>query len=315
VTATNGRVKYEALINLSRDVPPVRTAVVHPCDEGSLAGALDAAKAAIIDPILVGPRGKIEKFAGLIGRDISEYELIDVPHSHAAAEKAVELVRAGKADALMKGSLHTDELMSEVVRKDTGIRTERRVSHVFIMDVPTYHKPLFITDAAVNIFPDLDDKVDIVQNAIDLAIALGVARPKVAILSAAETVTSKIPSTIDAAALCKMADRGQIKGGILDGPLAFDNAISVVAARVKNIESDVAGDADILVVPDLEAGNMLAKVITFIAQADGAGIVLGARVPIALTSRADSPRARLASCAVAAVYAHAMRIAMAKLAG
>ncbi len=309
MTATNGREKYEALINLSRDLPPVRTAVVHPCDEGSLAGALDAAEAAIIAPILVGPKAKIEKFAALLGRDISAIPLVDVPHSHAAAEKAIELVRAGKADALMKGSLHTDELMSEVVRKDTGIRTERRVSHVFIMDVPTYHKPLFITDAAVNIFPTLDDKVDIVQNAIDLATALGVERPKVAILSAAETVTSKIPSTIDAAALCKMADRGQIKGGLLDGPLAFDNAISVVAAKVKNIESDVAGDADILVVPDLEAGNMLAKVITFLAGADGAGIVLGARVPIALTSRADTPRARLASCAVAAVYAHAKRLA------
>ncbi len=307
MTATNGRAKYEALIGLCRDLPPVRTAVVHPCDEGSLAGALDAAEAAIIVPVLVGPRGKIEKLAATLGRDISTCELIDVPHSHAAAEKAVELVRAGKVDALMKGSLHTDELMSEVVRKDTGIRTERRVSHVFIMDVPTYHKLLFITDAAVNIFPTLDDKVDIVQNAIDLAIALGVARPKVAILSAAETVTSKIPSTIDAAALCKMADRGQIRGGLLDGPLAFDNAISALAAEVKNIESEVAGDADILVVPDLEAGNMLAKVITFLAHADGAGIVLGARVPIALTSRADSPRARLASCAVAAVYAQARR--------
>jgi phosphate acetyltransferase len=311
VNASNNREKYEALIGLCRELPAVRTAVVHPCDEGSLAGALDAADAAIIAPILVGPRAKIEKLAGLLGRDISNFELIDVPHSHAAAEKAVELVRAGKADALMKGSLHTDELMSEVVRKDTGIRTERRVSHVFIMDVPTYHKPLFITDAAVNIFPTLDDKVDIVQNAIDLAIALGVPQPKVAILSAAEMVSSKIPSTIDAAALCKMADRGQIRGGLLDGPLAFDNAISVVAAKVKNIESDVAGDADILVVPDLEAGNMLAKVITFIAQADGAGIVLGARVPIALTSRADTPRARLASCAVAAIYAHARQIALA----
>lgn len=309
-TAMNGREKYEALINLSRDLPPVRTAVVHPCDEGSLAGALDAAAARIIDPILVGPRSKIEKFAALLGCDISGIPLIGVPHSHAAAEKAVELVRAGKADALMKGSLHTDELMAEVLRKDIGIRTERRVSHVFIMDVPTYHKPLFITDAAVNIFPTLDDKVDIVQNAIDLAIALGVERPKVAILSAAETVNSKIPSTIDAAALCKMADRGQIRGGLLDGPLAFDNAISAVAAKVKNIESDVAGDVDILVVPDLEAGNLLAKVITFLAHADGAGIVLGARVPIALTSRADTPRARLASCSVAAVYAYATRIAV-----
>jgi phosphate acetyltransferase len=312
VNAMNGREKYEALIGLCRDLPPVRTAVVHPCDEGSLAGALDAADARIIEPVLVGPRQKIEKLAASLCRDISKTPLIDVPHSHAAAEKAVELVRAGKVEALMKGSLHTDELMAEVVRKETGLRTERRVSHVFIMDVPTYHKPLFITDAAVNIFPTLDDKVDIVQNAIDLAIALGVARPKVAILSAAETVTSKIPSTIDAAALCKMADRGQIRGGLLDGPLAFDNAISAVAAKVKNIESDVAGDADILVVPDLEAGNMLAKVMSFLANAEGAGIVLGARVPIALTSRADTPRSRLASCAVAAVYAHAKQIAAVK---
>lgn len=282
-------------------------AVVHPCDEASLQGALMAADQEIIEPILVGPKAKIERQAALLGRDISKLPLFDVPHSHAAAEKAVELARAGKVEALMKGSLHTDELMAEVVRKETGIRTERRVSHVFIMDVPTYHKPLFITDAAVNIFPTLDDKADIVQNAIDLAIALGVATPKVAILSAAEMVNSKIPSTIDAAALCKMADRGQITGGLLDGPLAFDNAINPAAAKVKNIVSVVAGDADILVVPDLEAGNMLAKVLTFLANADAAGIVLGARVPIVLTSRADNQQARLASCAVAALYVHAKR--------
>jgi phosphate acetyltransferase len=309
VKPTNAREKYDALIGLCRDLPPVRTAVVHPCDLGSLAGALDAAEAKIIEPVLVGPKSKLEKVAAALGRDISGIPLVDVPHSHAGAEKSVELVRAGKVEALMKGSLHTDELMTEVVRKDRGIRTERRVSHVFIMDVPTYHKPLFITDAAVNIFPTLDEKVDIVQNAIDFAIALGVERPKVAILSAAETVSSKIPSTIDAAALCKMADRGQIRGGVLDGPLAFDNAISTVAAKLKNIESDVAGDADILVVPDLEAGNMLAKVMSFLANAEAAGIVLGARVPIALTSRADTPRARLASCAVAAIYARARQIA------
>jgi phosphate acetyltransferase len=300
--------KYEALIRLCDTCSPVRTAVVHPCDEGSLQGALMATDAQIIDPILVGPRSKIERQASALGCDISKIPLFDVPHSHAAAERAVELARAGKVDALMKGSLHTDELMAAVVRKDGGLRTGRRVSHVFIMDVPTYHKPLFITDAAVNIFPSLDDKADIVQNAIDLAIVLGVAHPKVAILSAAETVNSKIPSTIDAAALCKMADRGQITGGILDGPLAFDNAISAEAARTKNIVSDVAGDADILVVPDLEAGNMLAKVITFLAHADGAGIVLGAQVPIVLTSRADTPQARLASCAVAALYAQARRV-------
>lgn len=308
MTKAGGQEKYEALIHLCDNRAPVRTAVVHPCDRASLEGALMAADARIIDPILVGPKPKVEVQAGLLGRDISKIALIDVPHSHAAAEKAVELARAGKVDALMKGSLHTDELMAEVVRKEGGLRTGRRVSHVFIMDVPTYPKPLFITDAAVNIFPTLDDKADIVQNAIDLAIILGVPRPKVAILSAAETVNSKIPSTIDAAALCKMADRGQITGGLLDGPLAFDNAISVEAARTKNIVSDVAGDADILVVPDLEAGNMLAKVITFLAHADGAGIVLGAQVPIVLTSRADTPKARLASCAVAAVYAEARRV-------
>jgi len=310
--------KYDALIARCRGLAPIPTAVAHPCDESSLSGAIDAAEAGIILPFLVGPAAKIRAVAEKLKLNLGRYEIIDVLHSHAAAEKAVELVRLGKAELLMKGSLHTDELMAEVVRKDTGLRTERRISHVFIMDVPTYPKALFITDAAVNIFPSLEDKVDILQNAIELAQALGVEKPKVAILSAVETVTSKIPSTIDAAALCKMAERGQITGGILDGPLAFDNAISREAAAIKHIKSEVCGDADILLVPDLEAGNMLAKELSFLANADAAGIVLGARVPIILTSRADSVRARMASCAVAALYAHSRQAAAAgsaKLAG
>jgi phosphate acetyltransferase len=310
--------KYDALIYACHALAPVRTAVVHPCDETSLAGALDAAQAKIIKPILVGPEAKIRALAASLGLDLSGLQVISTPHSHAAAAKAVEIVRAGEADALMKGSLHTDELMAEVVHKDTGIRTERRISHVFVMDVPTYPKPLFITDAAVNIFPTLEDKADIVRNAIDLAHALRITLPKVAILSAVETVSSKIPSTIDAAALCKMADRGQITGALLDGPLAFDNAINREAAAAKHIKSQVAGDADILLVPDLEAGNILAKELSFLANADAAGIVLGARVPIILTSRADNVRTRIASCAVAALYAHARRVAAAdvgKLAG
>jgi phosphate acetyltransferase len=301
--------KYDALIARSRELAPVRTAVAHPCDETSLSAAVEAAALGLIVPILVGPSARVRKLAAGLHLDIESLELVDVPHSHAAAAKAVELVRAGKADALMKGSLHTDELMAEVLRPDTGLRTARRVSHVFVMDVPMYAKPLFITDAAINIFPSLEDKVDIAQNAIDLAHALGIATPKVAVLSALETVTSKIPSTIDAAALCKMAERGQIRGALVDGPLAFDNAISAEAARMKDIRSSVAGDADILLVPDLEAGNMLAKELTFLANADAAGIVLGARVPIILTSRADNRRARMASCAVAVLYAHAMRTA------
>jgi phosphate acetyltransferase len=305
--------KYEALIYRCHALAPVRTAVAHPCDETSLAGALDAAEAKIIKPILVGPEARVRALAASLHLDLARATLVDVPHSHAAAEKAVEIVRLGEADALMKGSLHTDELMAAVVQKETGIRTARRISHVFIMDVPTYPKPLFITDAAVNIFPTLEDKVDIVQNAIELAQALGVARPKVAILSAVETITSKIPSTIDAAALCKMAERGQITGGVLEGPLALDNAISRDAAAIKHISSAVAGDADILLVPDLEAGNMLAKELSFLANADAAGIVLGARVPIILTSRADGVRTRMASCAVAALYAHARRIAAAEI--
>ena len=297
--------RYDRIIERASGGTPVTTAVAHPCDESSLTGAVDAAKAGFILPILVGPAAKIRAVAEKSSLDIGGFELVDVPHSHAAADKAVELVRLGKAELLMKGSLHTDELMGAVVRKETGLRTERRISHCFILDVPSYPLPLFITDAAVNIFPTLEDKVHIVQNAIDLAIALGIERPKVAILSAVETINPKIQSTLDAAALCKMADRGQITGGILDGPFALDNAISKTAARIKGIVSPVAGEADILVVPDLEAGNMLAKNLTFLAGADSAGIVLGARVPIILTSRADSVRARMASCAVAAIYARA----------
>jgi phosphate acetyltransferase len=302
-----GTGKYEQLLARCRTMTPVSTAVAHPCDDASLRAAVDAARAGLIAPILVGPAERIHAVAKDAGLDITPYDLVDAPHSHAAAARAVEQVRLGRAELLMKGSLHTDELMSEVVRKETGLRTERRVSHVFIMDVPTYHKPLMITDAAVNIFPTLDDKRDIVQNAIDFARALDIERPRVAILSAVETVTTKIPSTIDAAALCKMADRGQIQGAILDGPLAFDNAISAEAARTKGIASPVAGDPDIMLVPDLEAGNMLAKNLTFLSRADAAGIVLGARVPIILTSRADNERTRLASCGVAALYAAATR--------
>ncbi|SKA12524.1 phosphate acetyltransferase [Enhydrobacter aerosaccus] len=310
--------KYDALIYACHALAPVRTVVAHPCDETSLRGAAEAAAAKIIKPILVGPVDRIKALAAQFEIDIDGLQLVAAPHSHASAKTAVELICAGEADALMKGSLHTDELMAAVVRSDTGIRTARRISHVFVMDVPTYPKPLFITDAAVNIAPTLEDKVDIVQNAIDLALALRIEEPKVAILSAVETVTSKIPSTIHAAALCKMAERGQIKGGILDGPLALDNAISREAAAMKQIKSPVAGDADILLVPDLEAGNMLAKELTFLANADAAGVVLGARVPIILTSRADNVRTRMASCAVAALYAHAQRLAVGdvgKLAG
>ncbi len=300
--------KYERLVAACRAVSPIPTAVAHPCDASSLGGAVDAARQGFITPILIGPAARIRAVAAESGLDIAPYEIVDVPHSHAAAATAVELVRQGRAQLLMKGSLHTDELLREVARKDSGLRTERRISHVFIMDVPTYPKPLFITDAAVNIAPTLEDKRDIIQNAIDLARALGNPQPKVAILSAVETVNPKIPSTVEAGALCKMADRGQITGGLLDGPLALDNAISLEAARIKGIASPVAGQADILVVPDLEAGNMLAKNLTFLANADAAGIVLGARVPIVLTSRADSVMTRMASCAVAALYAHRQRI-------
>lgn len=306
---TRAHEKYDALILRCRALAPVRTAVAHPCDETSLAAAVEAGALGLIVPILVGPAARIRRLAEEAKLELDGLELVDTPHSHASAAKAVEIVRAGRADALMKGSLHTDELMGEVLQADTGIRTARRVSHAFVMDVPMYAKPLFITDAAINIFPTLEDKVDIVQNAIDLAHALGIPEPKVAILSAVETVTSKLPSTIDAAALCKMAERGQIRGAKVDGPLAFDNAVNREAAAMKGIVSDVAGDADILLVPDLEAGNMLAKELTFLADADAAGIVLGARVPIILTSRADNLRTRMASCAVAVLYAHATRTA------
>jgi phosphate acetyltransferase len=307
ITPARRHAKYDRLIAAAREIRAVPTAVAHPCDESSLKGALDAAAAGMIQPILVGPEGKIRGVAEKLGVDIGAAEIVDVPHSHAAAAKAVELVRTGGAQLIMKGSLHTDELLAEIARRETGLRTERRISHVFIMDVPTYPRTLFITDAAVNIFPDLEAKRDIVQNAVDLHVGLGLGAPKVAILSAVETVTPKIPSTIDAAALCKMADRGQIVGAELDGPLAFDNAISPEAARIKGIRSAVAGQAQILIVPDLEAGNMLAKNLTFLSNADAAGIVLGARVPIILTSRADQVRARMASCAVAALYANYLR--------
>ncbi|MGB8893244.1 MAG: phosphate acetyltransferase [Pseudolabrys sp.] len=299
--------KYERLIARAKQVPAASTIVAHPCDETSLRGPIEAAEAGIITPILVGPAAKISAVAREHKLDISRFEIVDVPHSEAAAAKAVQLIHESKGEMLMKGSLHTDELMREVTSSKTGLRTARRISHVFIMDVPTYAETLFITDAAINIFPDLDVKRDIIQNAIDLFTQVGLGVPRVAILSAVETVTSKIPSTIDAAALCKMADRGQISGGLLDGPLAFDNAIDPEAARIKGIRSEVAGRAQILVVPDLEAGNMLAKNLIFLAKADSAGLVLGARVPIILTSRADSVRARMASCAVATLYADARR--------
>ena len=304
--------KYRRLIDAAKALPPVATAIVHPCDESSLSGAVDAAKLGLIRPILVGPKAKIQAVAAKLKLDIAGYEIVDAPHSHGAAAKAVELVRNGKAEALMKGSLHTDELMAEVVKRDTGLRTARRISHCFVMDVPSYEYALIISDAAVNIAPTLKDKVDIVQNAIDLAHALRQPEVRVAILSAMETVNPDVPSTIEAAALCKMADRGQITGGILDGPLALDNAINLEAAGIKKIKSPVAGRANVLIVPDLEAGNMLAKSLSFLAKADSAGIVLGAKVPIMLTSRADSVMARLASCAVASLVVQQRRDIAAK---
>ncbi len=295
--------RYERLIEMTRGLAPIRTAVVHPVDTPSLLGAVEAGRSRLIVPVLVGPEAKIRAAAKEAGLDLSPYALVPTEHSHAAAAKAVEMARAGEVEALMKGALHTDELMHAAVDPERGLRTARRVSHVFAIDVPLYPRPLFVTDAAINIYPTLTDKRDIVQNAIDLAHALGIARPHVAILSAVETVTESIRSTIDAAALCKMADRGQITGGILDGPLAFDNAVSEEAARTKGIISPVAGRADIFVVPDLEAGNMLAKQLEYLADAEVAGIVLGARVPIILTSRADKTLARLASCAIALLLA------------
>lgn len=305
--ATQAHAKYERLIARAKQVPTATTVVAHPCDETSLRGVTEAAGAGLIIPILVGPTGKINAIAREHNLDISRFEIVDVPHSDAAATRAVQLIHEARGELLMKGSLHTDELMRAVTASSTGLRTARRISHVFIMDVPTHPETLFITDAAINIFPDLDVKRDIVQNAIDLFTQVGLGTPKVAVLSAVETVTTKIPSTIDAAALCKMAERGQITGGLLDGPLAFDNAVDPEAARIKGIQSPVAGHAQILVVPDLEAGNMLAKNLSFLAKADAAGMVLGARVPIILTSRADSVRTRMASCAVAALYADARR--------
>lgn len=301
--------RYEHVMEITRGLAPIPMAVIHPCDVESLKGALLARDRGLIVPTLVGPEEKIRKLADELELDLAECAFLNVPHSHAAAESGVALAREGTVEALMKGSLHTDELMSEVVDKATGLRTERRISHVFMMDVPTYPRPLLITDAAVNVAPDLVTKVDIVQNAIDLARMLHIAEPKVAILAAVETVNPKMIATLDAAALCKMADRGQIRGGVLDGPLAFDNAISVVAARTKGIESVVAGQADILLVPDIESGNMLAKQLEYLADALSAGIVLGARVPIVLTSRADSAQTRTVSTAIAVVMAHAKRAA------
>lgn len=305
--------KYEKLLGLAKALEPVATAVAHPCDESSLTAAVDAAKMGLIAPILVGPKARIHAAAEKAGLKISGLEIADTPHSHASAEMAVRLVREGRAECLMKGSLHTDELMGAVVSREAGLRTARRISHCFVMDVPSHPDVLIVSDAAVNIAPTLEEKVDIVQNAIDLARTLGAKEVRVAILSAMETVNPKVPSTIEAAALCKMADRGQITGGILDGPLALDNAINLEAAQIKHIQSPVAGRANVLIVPDLEAGNMLAKSLTFLAGADSAGIVLGARVPIVLTSRADSVTTRLASCAIASLVAHTRRAGPAKI--
>lgn len=301
--------KYDKLIATAKGVPSVTTIVAHPCDESSLRGAIDSAVSGIIKAVLVGPAARIKDVAAKHNLNISDYEIVDTaPTEAAAAARAVELIHEGRGEVLMKGSLHTDEIMRAVTAKVGGLRTDRRVSHVFVMDVPAYADTVFVTDAAINIFPDLDAKRDIVQNAVDLFNQAGFGTtPRVAILSAVETVTSKIPSTIEAAALCKMADRKQITGALLDGPLAFDNAIDVEAARIKGIKSEVAGRAQILVVPDLESGNMLAKNLTYFAKADGAGIVLGARVPVVLTSRADSARSRMASAAVAALLADARR--------
>jgi phosphotransacetylase len=284
-------------------------AVVHPCSREALEGALDAARLGLIQPVLVGPVAKIRAVAAECGIDIGSTPMVDVPHSQAAAQKAVAMAQSGEVQALMKGSLHTDELMAEVVAPQNGLRTGRRISHVFVLDVPRYAKPLLVTDAAINIEPDFEAKADIVRNAIDLAHALGIARPKVALLSALETVTPKLRSSMDAAALCKMAERGQINGAVLDGPLAFDNAVSAFAAGIKGIHSEVAGDADVLVVPNLEAGNMLAKQLEYLADAQAAGVVLGAKVPIVLTSRADSAHSRVASCAVALLAHHRSKAA------
>lgn len=307
--------RFDDLIERCAGLPPMPTAVCHPCSDDALWGAIESAERGLIRPILVGPRAKIEALATKEALDISSYELVDVPHSHAAAEQAVALVRTGRAQALMKGSLHTDELLHAVMSKELGLRTERRITHCFLISAPTYARRIIVTDAAITIQPTLEDKVDICQNAIVLARVLGIAVPKVAILAAVETVSPKMQTTLDAAALCKMADRRQIVGGILDGPLAFDNAVSKEAARTKGIESPVAGEPDILLVPDLESGNMVAKQLTFMAYAEAAGIVLGARCPIILTSRADSGYARLVSSALAVLYAEATRLDPALLKG
>ncbi|MFZ0161831.1 MAG: bifunctional enoyl-CoA hydratase/phosphate acetyltransferase [Kineosporiaceae bacterium] len=299
VLIADKNLRYDQLLAAAQGLTPIRMAVVHPCSREALEGALDAARLGLIDPILVGPTAKIRAVAQECGLELGATVIVDVPHSHAAAQSAVALARSGEVEALMKGSLHTDELMSEVVAAGSGLRTGRRMSHVFVLDVPRYSKPLLITDAAMNLEPDFEAKIDIVRNVIDLAHALGIELPKVALLSAVETVTPRLRSSMEAAALCKMADRGQITGGVLDGPLAFDNAVSRLAARLKGIESEVAGDADVLVVPNLEAGNMLAKQLEYLADAQAAGVVLGAAVPIVLTSRADSAHSRIASCAVA----------------
>ena len=307
IQSTTGTGKYEALLERCARLEPIPTAIAYPCEKSALAAGIEAGELGLIQPVLVGPAAVIEEIARGAGLDLGRAQIVDAPSPHASAAKAVELIRQGKAELLMKGSLHTDELLGAVVARETGLRVGRRISHVFVMDVPTYHKVLIVTDAAINIAPALEDKADICQNAIDLAVSLGREKPKVAILAAVETINSKMPATLDAAALCKMADRGQIKGGILDGPLAFDNAISKQAAETKGIHSEVAGDPDILLAPDLEAGNILAKQLIFLANADSAGLVLGARVPIILTSRADSVRSRIASCAVAVLAAHARR--------
>jgi len=299
--------KYHRLLDFCKSLPPTPTAVVHPCDESSLRGAMEAAQLGLIAPILVGPKSRIEAIAKQFGIELGKVPIVDAAYSQDSASKAVDLVREGKAEALMKGSLHTDELMAAVVRRDAGLRTARRISHCFIMDVPSYPETLIVSDAAINIAPTMETKVDIIQNAIDLAHALRFPEVRVAILSAMETVNPKVPSTVEAGALCKMADRGQITGAIIDGPLALDNAISLESVKIKKIDSPVAGRANVLIVPDLEAGNMLAKSLSFLAGADAAGVVLGARVPIILTSRADSVTTRLASCGIAALVANARR--------
>ncbi len=306
---------YDRLIEAVRHLPPLRMAVVHPCSDVSLLAATEAASLGLIEPVLIGPAGKVSEAAAAAGVDLARFTLFDVPHSHAAAEMAVAMALKGSVDAVMKGSLHTDELMGAVVRREGGLRTARRISHCFVMDVPGHPQPLIISDAAINIVPTLEDKVDIVQNAIDLAHALRLPEVRVALLSSMETVNPKVPSTMDAAALCKMADRGQITGAVLDGPLAMDNAIDPEAARIKGIVSPVAGRANVLIVPDLDAGNMLAKSLSFLAQAYAAGVVLGAKVPIVLTSRADSRTARLASCALASMLAEARRAGRIKAVG